>query len=146
MSKEDIIENLRLVLADSYALYLKTQNYHWNVTGNNFFELHKLFESQYKDLAEAIDEIAERIRSLDAKVVSTFSSFDLLTQITDADENSDFEKMLEELTQDNLTVVDAFKKLQNKANKIDDSSTEDLAVRRIVVHEKNAWMLRSSQK
>lgn len=145
MIKEDIVENLKLVLANSYALYLKTQNYHWNVTGPNFASLHELFESQYKDLAEAIDEIAERIRALDAKVVSTFASFDLLTQIPDSDENAASDKMIDELMQDNLTLVDSLNKLATIAGKSDDKATEDMAVERIAVHEKNAWMLKSSK-
>ncbi len=145
MIKEDIIENLKLVLANSYALYLKTQNYHWNVTGPNFIGMHKLFEAQYKDLAEAIDEIAERIRALDIKVTSTFGSFDLLTQIPDSDENAPLNKMLDELMQDNLTVIDSLNKLATLAGDSDDKATEDMAIERIAIHEKNVWMLKSSR-
>lgn len=146
MSNQKLIHGLNLVLADSYALYLKTQNYHWNVTGQNFASLHSMFEEQYKDLAEAIDEIAERIRVLGPRVAATFSLFDQQSTIPDGDENSNAEHMLKDLIEDNKNIVDILYKAADLAAENNDKATEDLCVERIHIHEKNAWMLSASHE
>lgn len=146
MSNEKTVQSLNLVLADSYALYLKTQNYHWNVTGQNFFGLHAMFEQQYKDLAAAIDEIAERIRALGPRVGATFSLFDQQTTIPDGDENNNAEHMVKELIEDNLNIVDVLYKASEHAAQNDDKATEDLCIERITVHQKAVWMLRASHE
>lgn len=146
MAKGDVIDSLKLLLADSYALYLKTQNYHWNVTGQNFHSLHKMFEDQYSEMADAVDIIAERIRALDAKVPAAFSVFDQASTVADGDEEANSEKMLKELIEDNLSIVDVLYKVADIAANSEDKATEDLAIERIRVHEKNAWTLRASHE
>ena len=94
MKANKITEALQIVLADNYALYLKTQNYHWNVTGANFRSLHLLFEEQYTDLFTANDDIAERIRTLGPKVPATLGVFALATNIQDGNENADAQTMV----------------------------------------------------
>lgn len=146
MSNERTVQNLNLVLADSYALYLKTQNYHWNVTGQNFSALHAMFEDQYRDLASAIDEIAERIRALGPKVGASFSLFEKQSTIPDGDENNSSEQMVKELIDDNLNIVDVLYKASEQAAEGNDKATEDLCIERITVHQKNIWMLRASSE
>ncbi len=137
-------QELKLVLADSYALFLKTQNYHWNVTGPNFKSLHELFELQYDDLFAAIDEIAERIRTLGDKAPGSFSKYAEITSIKEGDENKPADQMVTELVEDQALII----KTLNKALKIsqgnDDEVTIGMIIDRIAIHEKNAWMLRSS--
>jgi starvation-inducible DNA-binding protein len=144
MSNDAVISQLKTVLADTYALYLKTQNYHWNVTGPNFKTLHLLFEEQYNDLAPAVDEIAERIRTLGEKAPGTWNAYAALTGIKDGNENAASDVMLKELAEDQALVVSSLKDLLNEAEKAGDEVTVDLAVGRMAVHEKAAWMLRSS--
>lgn len=146
MSNEQTIESLNLLLADCYALYLKTQNYHWNVTGPNFPSLHAMFEDQYKDLAEAIDEVAERIRALGPRVAANFSIFNQRSTIADGNEDNNAEHMLKELIEDNANIVDVLYKVADYAAKSGDKATEDLCIGRIRVHQKNAWMLRASHE
>lgn len=137
-------ESLKIVLANNYALYLKTQNYHWNVTGANFKPLHLLFEEQYNDLFVSNDTIAERIRTLGEKVPATFSVFNKNTNIKDGDENSDAESMVTELAADQEVMVASLKNALKAAQDSDDEVTIGMVVDRIGVHEKAAWMLRSS--
>lgn len=146
MSNEKTVQSLNLVLADSYALYLKTQNYHWNVTGQSFFGLHAMFEDQYKDLASAIDEIAERIRALGPRVGASFSLFEKQSTIPDGNENNSAEQMVKELIDDNLNIVDVLYKASEQAAVENDKVTEDLCIERITVHEKSIWMLRASNE
>lgn len=136
---------LEIILADSYALYLKTQNYHWNVTCPEFRSLHLLFEGQYKDLAEAIDEIAERIRILGSKVVE-MSELIKLSSISDADSKSNDIEMLKGLAKDQQIIVDNLNKGIKIAQKSGDEGTADIFIQRLKVHQKNHWMLVSSIK
>jgi starvation-inducible DNA-binding protein len=131
------------LLADSYTLYLKTHNYHWNVTGPMFTTLHTLFETQYSDLALAVDEIAERIRSLGARAPGSFSEFAELAAVKEVTGTPSAIEMLEDLAADQRTVVGAAKRVVEAAESAGDEASADLATRRIDVHEKNAWMLRS---
>lgn len=106
MKNHQTVVSLEKVLANSYALYLKTQNYHWNVVGANFKSLHELFNEQYNDLAAAIDEIAERIRALGVKVDGTFENFSKLSKIKSGDKNAKNEMMIRDLISGNETIAD----------------------------------------
>jgi len=137
-------DNLKQVLADSYALYIKTQNYHWNVTGPNFRSLHLLFEEQYTDLAAAIDEIAERIRTLGFKAPGSFKKYGSITKIADGDENISATDMVKQLAEDQKTIITSLKAVFESASEDSDEATVDLMVQRIQIHEKNGWMLSST--
>jgi len=142
-SNKAIVDALSRLLADSYTLYLKTNNYHWNVTGPMFNSLHVMFEQQYTELAMAIDEIAERIRACGAYAPGSFAEFQKLSTVKDAAGRPKANAMLETLVADQATVGEAARKLFNAAEKAKDQASADLATRRMDIHEKNAWMLRS---
>jgi starvation-inducible DNA-binding protein len=131
------------LLADSYTLYLKTHNFHWNVRGPMFSTLHALFELQYTELALAVDEIAERIRALGERAPGSYMEFSELATVEDASGTPNAVEMIEQLVGDMETVVATARSLFKLADEAGDHATADLAVRRIDVHEKNAWMLRS---
>ncbi|MCC8417055.1 MAG: DNA starvation/stationary phase protection protein [Rickettsia endosymbiont of Bryobia graminum] len=136
---------LEVILADSYALYLKTQNYHWNVTCPEFRSLHLLFENQYKDLAEAIDELAERIRILGTKVVK-MSELIKLSSISEADSKSNSTEMLKDLVKDQQIIIDSLNKGIKIAQKSGDEGTADIFIQCLKLYQKNQWMLASSIK
>ena len=138
-----VVKELSALLADSYTLYLKTHNYHWNVTGPMFTTLHTLFEQQYNDLALAVDEIAERIRTLGAPAPGSYTAFQKLATISEETGSPSATKMIENLVADQATVTDAARAVIEVAEAAGDSASADLATRRLDVHEKNAWMLRS---
>jgi starvation-inducible DNA-binding protein len=140
----DVTTKLSVLLADTYALYLKTQNYHWHVTGPHFGPLHALFEGQYTELAEAIDEIAERIRTLDAIAPATFSDLNELKTLKDGNAKLEAQSMVTELEEDNRVLVADLNRLLELAGEAQDEGTATLVGDRIAVHEKAAWMLRSS--
>ncbi|MGH7819473.1 MAG: Dps family protein [Candidatus Binatia bacterium] len=131
------------LLADSYAVYLKTHNFHWNVTGPMFTTLHGLFETQYRELAEAVDEIAERIRALGHVAPGSYSELSRLSKVKDAAGASPAEHMIRELLADHALVRETAAELFAAAEAADDPASADLAVRRIDASEKAAWMLRS---
>jgi len=143
MSSNEIISSLNHVLADTYALYLKTQNYHWNVTGPHFGDLHTKFEGQYADLADAVDTIAERIRALGDKVPATFKVFDKKCHIQDGNENAEANTMVKELASDNKAIVKVLKECASIAEKKGDIATADLMTQRVAIHDKASWMLSS---
>lgn len=130
-------------LADSYVLYLKTQCFHWNLTGPEFFSLHKLFETQYEELAIAIDEIAERIRALGFYVEGSMEAFLKATSIQEAHRVLPIREILEQLIQGHEILIREGRKLASVAEKQGDAATVDLLGRRLGAHEKQAWMLRS---
>jgi starvation-inducible DNA-binding protein len=143
-AKKPLVEAASRLLADSYTLYLKTHNYHWNVTGPMFGQLHALFETQYTELAAAVDVIAERIRTLGAPAPGSYAAFSRLATIKEApDAPPAAEEMIHHLAADQDAVVASANLLLKAAESADDAATLDLATRRIDVHEKNAWMLRS---
>ena len=144
MNQEKIANALKSVLADSYSLYFKTQNFHWNVTGPHFKSLHSLFEEQYTDLADAIDEIAERIRWLGQKVPGSLKFYSDLTSISSSDEHADSTTMIKELLQGQDLVIKTLKATLTIARTFDDEGTCDLLIARIKTHEKNSWILKSS--
>lgn len=132
------------VLADTYILYLKTQNFHWNYNGVEFYGFHILFEKQYEELAEAIDEIAERIRALGFFVEGTTDAFKKITSIKEAKRVIASHEMVEQLLDGHEQVIRELRNLSALAEKHNDPATVDLAGRRLNAHEKFAWMLRSS--
>jgi starvation-inducible DNA-binding protein len=142
MSK--IIDNLKLLLAENYALYLKTQSYHWNVTGHNFSSLHSLFEKQYGDLAEANDLIAERIRALNEKVHVSFTAFNSAKKASDPKADDDSNVMIKDLIKDHEYLKTLLAELANVSSSKGDKATEDLAIERTRHHEKQIWILKSS--
>ena len=140
--RKKIAEELRHYLADSYAVYLKTQNFHWNVRGPHFFALHLLFEKQYEEMAEAADEIAERIQALGFYVDASFSAFQKCC-IKDEKNPIPAKKMIEQLVSDHEKVICCAREIAGIADKEKDQATVDLMARRLGAHEKMAWMLRS---
>ncbi len=138
-----VCKGLSKLLADSYLLYLKTQNYHWNVTGKMFQPLHTLFEEQYREMAEAVDDIAERIRTLGEFAPGSFTSFLKVTSIREESSIPTAEEMIHNLVQGNEAVVTTARQIVAEANECEDDVTTDLMVERMQIHEKNAWMLRS---
>jgi len=142
--KMSLIKGLEQVLADTYALYLKTQNYHWNIEGKRFRELHAYFEDQYNDLAEAIDTVAELIRGFKVKTIGTFDAFKNLTKIKDAKSDITDEEMLKDLLADQDVMLDTLKKALDAAKAADDEVVCDFLIGRMTIHSKNAWMMRSS--
>jgi len=139
-----ITDHLSVLLADTYALYLKTQNYHWHVHGPYFKTLHELFEEQYNELALAVDALAERIRTLDAKAPATFSEFIKLTTIKEGNSSLKSEQMIKELMEDHELLIKKLKQSYEIAEKALDHATSDLINSRIDHHEKTHWMLASS--
>ncbi|HUF47516.1 MAG TPA: DNA starvation/stationary phase protection protein [Vicinamibacterales bacterium] len=138
-----VVAALSRLLADSYTLYLKSHNYHWNVTGPMFTTLHVLFEQQYTELAMAIDEIAERIRTLGARAPASFSEFASLAKVQEDTSSPVAAVMVQTLVADQQTVVLAARAVIKAGDASGDQATVDLATRRTEVHQKNAWMLRS---
>lgn len=141
---QKVADELIHFLADTYALYLKTQNFHWNVTGPLFPALHQLFEDQYKELAEAADVIAERIRALGSFTPASFSQFNKLTSIKEANGTYSAKEMIEQLREDHETLSHHAMIIFKKAEKAEDQGTMDMLVDRMRAHDKTAWMLRSS--
>ena len=142
-ARAKIADQLNRLLADSYTLYLKTHNYHWNVTGPHFGSLHTLFETQYSELALAVDEIAERIRALGHRSPGSYAEFGRLTGITEASGQPNALEMVGQLAGDNETCAASAAKAFAAADEVGDQPTADLAVTRQQLHEKSAWMLRS---
>ncbi len=144
MGNKPVAQALETVLADTFAVYLKTLNYHWNVEGANFRALHLLFEEQYTELAAAVDEIAERIRTLDEKAPAGFAAYARLSSIEDGDETADAEAMLKDLGAAQEAVIKSLNTALNAAQIADDEGTVALLDDRLRAHQKAAWMLRSS--
>ena len=136
-----VAEGLTKVLADSYAVYLKTHGYHWNVRGPQFIGIHTLLEQQYRETWEALDEIAERIRALGEFAPMTFGN---LTSIKDGDPEKGSDAMLTELMGDHETLIATCRGAIETADQAGDEATADLLTQRLAAHEKAAWMLRSS--
>lgn len=138
-----VAEKLSRLLADSYTLYLKTHNYHWNVTGPMFQTLHLLFETQYTELATAVDGIAERIRALGERAPGSYRDFAKLSTVKDADSVPKAEDMIRELAADHETVTRTAMDVFKEAGKHGDEATISLVTARLEVHQKAAWMLRA---
>ncbi len=149
ISKENrlaIADGLKRLLADSYTLYLQTHNFHWNVTGSEFRELHLMFEEHYTELAVAVDDIAERIRTLDIPAPGTYKEFAKLSSIQEVDGVPSSSDMVVLLTQAHEQVIKTSRDVLKVAQDADDESTASLVSDRMRIHEKTAWMLRATQK
>jgi len=141
--RREIADGLATLLADSYTLYLKTHNFHWNVTGPHFQALHNLFETQYTELANAVDEIAERIRALGFPAPGSYAEFSKLTSIKEAVGVPKAVEMIKELLLGQESVIATIRAILPKVEADHDPATVDILTRRTETHEKNAWMLRS---
>lgn len=140
----DVISKLKIVLADSYILLLKTQNYHWNVTGPNFQSLHLMFENQYNDLFAAVDLIAERIKALGDTAPGSFLHYSKLTNIIENNTKINAEDMVKDLANDQQKIISSLMVVLQESQKSADEVTLSMIVDRIEIHQKNAWMLRST--
>lgn len=143
MAKPEVLNGLKQLLAESYTLYLKTHNYHWNVTGPMFTSLHTLFEVEYNELALAVDTIAERIRTLGDKAPASYTAFAELSGIKEENGEPNATAMIEQLVSDQAHIAATATALLKAAAEAGDEATVSIATDRIEVHEKNAWMLRS---
>ncbi len=142
-SNHEVVESLNKFLANSYVLMLKTQNYHWNVTGPQFSSLHLLFEGQYNDLFQAVDVIAERIRALGHRAPGNFTIFAQLATVKEEVAAPSANEMLQSLAQDNQALVDSAEAVIKAAQEVDDEGSADLAINRLREHQKAIWMLKS---
>ena len=140
-----IAEGLKRLLADSYTLYLQTHNFHWNVTGPQFRDLHLMFEEHYTELAVAVDDIAERIRTLDVPAPGTYKAFAELSSIKEIEGVPAAGDMVGILTRSHEQVVKTCREVLPPAQQAGDESTVALVSDRMRVHEKTAWMLRALQ-
>ncbi len=141
--RERISAGLAKLLADSYTLYVKTHNFHWNVEGPLFNTLHLMFEQQYTELAAAVDEIAERIRALGFPAPGSYAQFAELTRIEEETGHPDASVMIAQLARDQELVARTAREVFPLADAANDEPTADLLTQRMQIHEKTAWMLRS---
>jgi starvation-inducible DNA-binding protein len=141
--REAIAQGLSRVLADSYSLYLKTHYFHWNVTGPMFQTLHLMFETQYGELALAVDLVAERIRALGFPAPGTTKQFSALSAIKEEDDVPKAQAMIAKLAEGHEAVARTAREVFKTADSVSDQPTCDLLTQRMQVHEKTAWMLRS---
>ncbi|MFM2429239.1 MAG: hypothetical protein RLZZ511_452 [Cyanobacteriota bacterium] len=142
-TRKGIAEGLSRLLADTYSLYLKTHNFHWNVTGPMFNTLHLMFETQYTELALAVDLIAERIRALGYPAPGTYSEYAKLTSIPEPVGVPKATEMLQQLVEGQEAIVRTARSIFPLVDEAHDEPTADLLTQRMQLHEKNAWMLRS---
>lgn len=140
-----LIEGLSHLLADTYILALKTQNFHWNVSGPHFIAYHEMFEAQYNQLFSAIDLIAERIRALKAPAPATFQEYMDMTSLQEAGKHLNADHMIRELAADHETMAKMVDHLFHVAEADKDEVTLDILIQRKYEHDKTAWMLRSSR-
>ncbi len=143
VQREEIAQGLSRLLADTYTLYLKTHNFHWNVTGPMFQTLHLMFETQYTELALAVDLVAERIRSLGFPAPGTYKQYAALSSIKEEEGIPKAQEMIRLLVEGQEAVVRTARSLYPVVEAAQDEATADLLTQRIQLHEKTAWMLRS---
>lgn len=141
--REEIASHLSKLLADTYVLYIKTHGFHWNVTGPMFQTLHLMFETQYTELATAVDVIAERIRALGVLAPASYRQFSALAAVKDSDGAPSAKDMIKQLVESHETVIRTSRSAFPAAEKANDQASLDLLTQRIQLHEKTAWMLRS---
>jgi starvation-inducible DNA-binding protein len=142
-ARRDIVAGLERVLADTYTLYLQTHNFHWNVTGPQFNDLHAMFMTQYTELWSAVDLLAERIRALGSFAPGSYRDFARLTRIRDVDGVPAAMDMVRTLVDGHETVIRTAREALPAADGANDQATIDLLTQRLQIHEKTAWMLRS---
>lgn len=145
-ASKSLASGLGFILADTYSLYLKTQNYHWNIEGEGFYNYHMMFEDQYKSLATAIDEIAERIRALGQVAPGSFNEFSKLTSIDDGNPKMSPQNMVRDLCEGHETISRKAREVIDLASRNNDEATTDLLASRMMFHEKTSWMLKSSMQ
>ena len=143
---ETLVEMMKKVLADTFAMYLKSHNYHWNVEGSNFPQYHEFFGNLYEELHGAVDPIAEHIRTLDAYAPGSFSRFMELTDIQDETSIPLGTDMARKLLSDNQIVLNTLNMAFNLANSLEQNGLANFLADRIDIHKKHAWMLRSISK
>jgi starvation-inducible DNA-binding protein len=141
--RKAIASQLYHLLAETYSIYIKTQNFHWNLKGVSFYPLHILFEKQYEELAQALDEIAERIQALGSFVDASFQAFAKASCIESERKALKSKKMVQRLLHDHETLIVCAREMTTLAEHEKDQATLDLLARRLGAHEKMAWMLRS---
>lgn len=141
--RKKIADGLSHLLADTYTLYLKTHNFHWNVTGPMFNTLHTMFEVQYTELALAVDSIAERIRALGFPAPGTYAAYSKLSSIKEEEGVPDWKEMVKQLVEGSEAVVRTARSVFPAVESARDEPTADLLTQRMQLHEKTAWMLRS---
>lgn len=141
--REEMAEILAQQLADTYILYLKTQNYHWNIVDPRFYSLHKLFEEHYEELAEALDLIAERMRMIDQIAPATMREFLELTELKEGNSGFSGDEMIRDLMNDNILMADKARAAIERATEVGDDGTMDMFTDRLRELEKRAWMLKS---
>lgn len=139
---ESSISNLTIELANESVLYIKTRKFHWNVSGNSFMELHKVFEAQYKELEETIDEIAERVVKLGGNAMGTMEEYLKTSIVKEAKGYPDQKDMLKELLSDNEKIITQMREFIDQADEAGDAGTADFFTRLVQMHESHAWILR----
>jgi len=142
-TRKEIANGLSRLLADTYSLYLKTHNFHWNVTGPMFQTLHLMFEQQYTELALAVDQVAERIRALGFPAPGTYSQYVRLSSIPETEGVPRSNDMIQSLVEGQEAVIRTARSIFSIAEAANDEPTADLLTQRMQIHEKTAWMLRS---
>lgn len=142
-SHQSVVDNLKQIFANTFVLYVKTLNFHWNVVDSRFRSLHKLFEEQYEDLAEAVDLLAERLRVFNVPAPGSMRTFLELATLKESEEIEDGDLMLLELFQDHQSLSKQLKEGISLADDSGDPATADVYTERLRVHDKTAWMLRS---
>lgn len=143
---EQLTHSLSVVLANTYLLYVKTQNFHWNVIDPRFYSLHKMLEEQYEGLAEAVDIIAERIRMLGNKSPASMEEFLELTTLKETSKQISGDEMLKQLLYDHEAIIKMLREKIDEAAEFEDQGTQDMYIQRLREHEKTAWMLRAHFK
>lgn len=146
LSNPKVVKHIAQLLADTYILYIKTQNFHWNVEDPRFYFLHKMLEEQYEQLAEAVDVIAERLRGLEERSPGSMKEFLALTTLKEASGKYTGNQMIENLLHDHTIIITYLHQFITEANDSHDDGTADLCIDRIREHEKTAWILRSHLK
>ena len=145
-ARKTLVDVLNRLLADEFVLYVKTRNFHWNVAGPNFSELHKFFEAQYEALDDTIDAVAERARALDGMAAGSMTDYLKLTRLTEASSHLSAPEMLRALLADHEQVIRQLRDDIEVADDVDDVGTEDFLTGLMEAHEKTAWMLRACLK
>lgn len=144
---QEVVNRLGQFLANTYVIYVKTQNFHWNIEGEGFYFLHKMLEAQYEELAEAVDEIAERLRALNRKAPGSMRDFLELSTVEEAAPGEyTAQEMIQQLVNDHSSLIRDLHRDIEEANKRRDDGTADLFIQRLRAHEKTAWMLKSHLK
>jgi starvation-inducible DNA-binding protein len=142
----EVARLLAVLLADTYLLYVKTQNFHWNVIDSRFYSLHQLFQKQYEELAEAIDEIAERIRMLGKQAPGSMQQFQELSNLQETTASHSGDEMMRKLANDHAVIIEFLNTSIATSQELGDEGSADLMIQRLRAHDKQHWMLKSHLK